>query len=165
MAQTKLGGSTVNTNGTLPVAGSAAPDFSLTGVDLKEVSLKNYEGKNIVMNIFPSIDTNVCAASVREFNKAVAAIDNTIVLSISKDLPFAMKRFCGVEGINKIAMLSDFKAKGFSESYGVEMTDGRLNGLFARAVVVIAPDGKIKYSELVSSIDDEPDYEAALAVL
>ncbi|CAN5377301.1 thiol peroxidase [soil metagenome] len=165
MSQTKLGENTVNTNGTLPAKGSIAPDFTLTGVNLKDVSLKDFSGKNIVLNIFPSIDTNVCAASVREFNKQATSLDNTVVISISKDLPFAMKRFCGAEGIDKVVLLSEFKNKNFSNAYGVEMIDGHMNGLHARAVVVIGPDGKVNYTELVPSIGQEPDYDAAIDAL
>jgi thiol peroxidase len=165
MAQTKLGENTVNTTGDLPATGSAAPDFKLTGIDLKDVSLQNYSGKTIVLNIFPSIDTNVCAASVREFNKLATSLDNTVVLSISKDLPFAMKRFCAAEGVKNVVMLSEFKNKNFSNAYGVEMTDGGLVGLHARAVVVIGKDGKVKYTEMVPSIGQEPDYDAALSAI
>ena len=165
MAQTQLGGNTVNTSGTLPAKGTKAPEFTLTGVDLKDVSLEKFAGKNVVLNIFPSIDTNVCAASVREFNKLATSLKDTVVLSIAKDLPFAMRRFCGAEGISNVVLLSDFKNKDFSNAYGVEMLDGAMNGLFARAVVVIGPDGKVKHSELVPSIGEEPDYDAALSVL
>jgi len=165
MAQTKLGESTVNISGALPVVGSKAPDFTLTGVDLKDVSLTKYSGKTVVLNIFPSIDTNVCAASVREFNRLATSLVDTVVLSIAKDLPFAMKRFCGAEGINNVVLLSDFKTKDFSKAYGVEMIDGALNGLLARAIVVVGPDGKVKHTELVRSIGEEPDYDAALSVL
>jgi thiol peroxidase len=165
MAQVKLGESTVNTSGNLPSVGSSAPDFSLTTTDFKQVSLKDYAGKNIVLNIFPSIDTRVCAMSVREFNKLAASTENTVVLSVSKDLPFAHKRFCGAEGINNIVMLSDFLDKGFSKDYGVIMTTGGMTGLHARAIVVIDPQGKVKYTELVPAIGQEPNYEAALKVL
>src|SRR5690242_20562257 len=120
MAQTKLGENTVNTNGNLPAVGSAAPDFTLTGLDLKDVSLKDFAGKNIVLNIFPSIDTRVCAMSVREFNKRASSLPETVVLCISKDLPFAFKRFCGAEGIDQVVSLSDFRNKNFSKNYGVE---------------------------------------------
>ncbi len=161
MAYIKLGEFVVNTSGNLPTKGSTAPDFTLTGNDLKDVSLKSFVGKNVVLNIFPSIDTRVCAESMREFNKRVAALNNTVVLCISKDLPFAMKRFCGSEGIDKVITLSDFRNKGFSKTYGVEMIDGDLAGLFARAIVVIADDGKVKYTELVPSIGQAPDYDAA----
>jgi thioredoxin-dependent peroxiredoxin len=165
MGQTKLGENTVNTLGNLPATGSTAPDFKLTGTDLKDVSLANFSGKTLVLNIFPSIDTNVCAASVREFNKLVTSLENTVVLSISKDLPFAMKRFCAAEGVKNVVMLSEFKNKDFSKAYGVEMTDGGLVGLHARAVVVVGKDGKVKYTEMVPSIGQEPDYDAALKAL
>ncbi|SKC75710.1 thiol peroxidase [Ohtaekwangia koreensis] len=162
MAQTKLGEAVVTTNGNLPAIGSTAPDFTLAGIDLKEYSLKDYAGKNIVLNIFPSIDTGVCATSVRTFNKRAAEKNNTVILSISKDLPFAFKRFCAAEGIDQVVSLSDFKNKGFSKSYGVEMVDGGLNGLLARCVVVIDQEGKIKYTEVVPTIGQEPNYDAAL---
>lgn len=165
MAQTKLGENVVNTSGNLPSVGSSAPDFTLTGLDLKDVKLKNFAGKNVILNIFPSVDTGVCATSVREFNKRAASLTNTVVLCISKDLPFAMKRFCGAEGIDKVVSLSDFRNKGFSTSYGVEMTDGGLTGLFARVVIVVGADGQVKYTELVPSIGQEPNYDAALKAL
>lgn len=165
MAQTKLGDTTVNTVGNLPAIGSVAPDFTLTGNDLKEVNLKNFEGKNVILNIFPSIDTGVCAASVREFNKQATSIDDTVILSISKDLPFAMKRFCGTEGIDKVITLSDFRNPDFGKKYGVDMIDGGLKGLYARAVVVIDKQGKVKHAELVSAIGQEPNYEAALKAI
>jgi thiol peroxidase len=165
MAQTKLGDTTVNTSGNLPPIGSAAPEFTLVANDLSEVSLRNFAGKNVILNIFPSIDTSVCATSVREFNKRAASVDNTVVLCIAKDLPFAFKRFCGAEGIDKVVTLSDFRNKGFSKSYGVEMTDGRMAGLHARCIVVIDPKGKIKYTELVPAIGQEPNYDAALKSL
>ena len=162
MGQTKLGEKVVNTDGNLPVVGSMAPAFTLVGNDLREVNSKNFTGKRIVLNIFPSIDTSTCAASVREFNKRASALNNTIVLCISKDLPFAMRRFCGTEGIDKVVTLSDFRDLGFSKSYGVVMIDGGMSGLFARAVVVIGEDGKVKYTELVPVVGQEPNYDAAL---
>ncbi len=165
MAQTKLGELVVNTMGSLPTVGSVAPDFQLTGNDLKDVSLKSFSGKNVVLNIFPSIDTGVCATSVREFNKRASALSNTVVLCISKDLPFAMRRFCGAEGIDKVITLSDFRSRGFTKSYGVEMTDGALAGLMARSVVVVDGTGKVKYHELVPAIGQEPNYDAALAAI
>jgi thiol peroxidase len=165
MAQTKLGEEVVHTNGELPAIGSTAPEFLLAGNDLTDMSVKNFSGKNIVLNIFPSIDTRVCAMSVREFNKRAAAANNTVVLSISKDLPYAFKRFCGAEGIDKVVTLSDFRNKGFSKNYGVEMLDGKMAGLFARAIVVIDPHGKVKHTELVPVIGQEPNYEAALNAL
>jgi thiol peroxidase len=165
MSQTKLGENVVNTNGALPSVGGSAPDFTLSGNDLKEVNLKSFSGKNVILNIFPSIDTNVCATSVREFNKRAANLNNTVVLCISKDLPFAMKRFCGAEGIDKVVTLSDFKSNDFVNNYGVKMTDGALNGLMARAIVVIDSTGKVKYTELVPQIGQEPNYDAALKAL
>jgi thioredoxin-dependent peroxiredoxin len=165
MAQTKLGDNTVNTVGNLPGVGSAAPDFTLTGNDLKDVNFKNFEGKNVVLNIFPSIDTGVCATSVREFNKRAASINDTVILSISKDLPFAMKRFCGAEGIDKVITLSDFRNPDFGKKYGVDMVDGGMKGLYARAVVVIDKQGKVKHTELVPAIGQEPNYEAALKAI
>jgi thiol peroxidase len=162
MAQTKLGENTVHTNGNLPPVGSIANDFTLTGIDLNDVSLSKFAGKNIILNIFPSIDTRVCAMSVREFNKQASSLDNTVVLCISKDLPFAFKRFCGAEGIDKVVSLSDFKKNGFAKDYGVEMIDGGMAGLLARAIVVIGKDGKVVYTELVPAIGQEPNYDAAL---
>jgi thiol peroxidase len=165
MAQTKLGEVTVHTSGELPAVGSIAPDFLLAANDLTDVSLKKFAGQNIVLNIFPSIDTGVCAMSVREFNKRAAEMHNTVVLCISKDLPFAFKRFCGAEGIDKVVTLSDFRNKGFSKDYGIEMLDGKMAGCHARAVVVIDRQGKVKYTELVPVIGQEPNYDAALAML
>lgn len=162
MAFTKLGEFVIKTSGDLPAVGSTAPDFILTGNSLEKVTLKDFAGKHVVLNIFPSIDTKVCAGSMREFNQRVASLNNTVVLCISKDLPFAMKRFCGAEGIDKVVTLSDFRDKGFSKTYGVEMTEGAMEGLFARVIVVIGPDGKVKYNEMVPSIGQPPDYDAAL---
>jgi len=166
MANITLGGKPATTVGTLPVAGAAAPDFKLVNAaDMSEVSLQNYAGKNIVMNIFPSVDTGVCATSVRKFNAEASNLQNTVVLCISKDLPFAMKRFCGAEGLNNVVTLSDFRNKGFSKTYGVEITDGAFEGLDARAVVVVGTDGKVKYTELVPEVGQEPNYAAALAAV
>jgi len=164
MAQTKLGENTVNTAGNLPAVGSTAPDFMLAGNDLREVSLKSFAGRNLILNIFPSIDTSTCATSVREFNKRAAATPNTVVLCIAKDLPFAMRRFCGAEGIDKdkVITLSDFRNKGFSKAYGMEMIDGGMSGLFARAIVAVSPEGKVVHTELVPVIGQEPNYDAAL---
>jgi thioredoxin-dependent peroxiredoxin len=162
MAQTKLGETVVNLNGNLPPVGSSAPDFLLTSTDLKEVSLKDFSGKNIVLNIFPSVDTRVCAMSVREFNKRAASAPETVVLNISKDLPYAFRRFCGAEGIDQVVSLSDFRNKGFSKSYGVEMTEGVMAGLFARCIVVIDKQGKVAYTQLVPVIGEEPNYDGAL---
>ena len=165
MAQTKLGPNLANTIADLPSLNSSAPAFVLTGNDMKDVSLSDFAGKNVVLNIFPSIDTNVCATSVREFNKRVASLDNTVILCIAKDLPFAMKRFCGAEGIDKAITLSDFRSRGFGKNYGVELTDSGFAGLFARAVIVLNPTGKVKHAELVPQIGEEPNYEAALKAL
>jgi thiol peroxidase len=165
MALTKLGPNDANTVGDLPSIGSSAVDFTLTGTNMKDVSLKDFAGKNVVLNIFPSVDTSTCASSVREFNKRVASIDNTVVLCISKDLPFAQKRFCGAEGIDRAVTLSDFRDRGFGKNYGVELVDGGFAGLLARAVVVIDSTGKVKYTELVPQIGQEPNYEAALMAI
>lgn len=165
MAQTKLGDNVAHTNGDLPAVGSTAPAFTLVANDLKEISSSAFAGRNVVMNIFPSLDTKTCAMSVREFNKRAANVANTVVLCISKDLPFANRRFCGAEGIDKVVTLSDFRNLGFSKAYGVEMIDSGMVGLFARCVIVIGPDGKVKYTEVVPTIGQEPDYEAALKAI
>ena len=162
MAQTKLGEAVVHTNGELPAVGSQAPDFVLSAPDLTEISLQQFKGKNIVLNIFPSIDTRVCAMSVREFNKRATSLDNTVVICVSKDLPFAFRRFCGAEGITNVVSASDFRDKGFSKNYGVLLTDGGFQGLHARAIVVIDPQGKVKHTELVPVIGQEPNYDAAI---
>lgn len=161
MAETKLGETVVHTSGTLPTPGSSAPDFQLTNAELKDVSLKDFAGKNVILNIFPSVDTRVCAMSVREFNKRAASAEDAVVVCVSKDLPFAQKRFCAAEGVANVVMLSDFRNKGFSKTYGVEMLDGGMYGLHARAIVVIDKNGKVKHSELVPAIGQEPNYEAA----
>lgn len=165
MAQTKLGENVAHTNGDLPAVGSTAPAFTLVANDLKEISSSAFAGKNVVMNIFPSLDTKTCAMSVREFNKRAANVENTVVLCISKDLPFANRRFCGAEGIDKVITLSDFRNLGFSKAYGVEMIDSGMVGLFARCVIVVGPDGKVKYTEVVPAIGQEPDYESALKAI
>lgn len=165
MAQTKFGDTVVNTVGSLPAVGSAAPDFVLTGTDMKDIRLADFAGKNVVLNIFPSVDTGVCATSVRKFNEHAAALANTAVVCVSKDLPFAMKRFCGAEGIDRVVAASDFRQRGFSRNYGVELADGPFAGLEARAVVVIDAQGKIRHTELVPAIGQEPDYQAALKAL
>ena len=165
MAQTKLGERVVNTSGELPAMGTKAPEFKLVGNDLKEVSTETYAGKNIVMNIFPSVDTSTCSTSVREFNKRAASLNNTVVLCISRDLPFAMRRFCGAEGIDKVVTLSDFRNYGFAKDYGVEMTEGGMKSLLARCIVVIGPDGNVKHTEMVPTIDQEPDYDSAIKAI
>lgn len=164
MAQVTFKGSPAQTVGDLPGIGSAAPDFTLVKQDLSEATLADYTGKKLVLNIFPSIDTGVCALSVKAFNTKAAGLENTAVLCVSVDLPFAHARFCGAEGIENVETASAFRAN-FGDHYGVTLADGPLAGLFARAVVVIDESGKVIYTELVPEIAQEPDYEAALAVL
>ena len=165
MASVTLGGNPVNTIGDLPAVGSAAPTFSLINADMAPVALEDYAGKNVVISVFPSVDTAVCATSVRTFNERAAALDNTVVLNVSADLPFAQKRFCGAEGIENVDTASCFRSNDFADAYGVRLVDGGFAGLCARAVVVVGPDGTVKYNELVSEIADEPDYNAAIAAL
>ena len=165
MSETKFLGNTVKLNGTFITPSVKAPDFTLVKGDLSNSSLKDYAGKFIVLNIFPSLDTSVCATSVRKFNQLAAGKDNTVVLAISKDLPFAQGRFCTAEGIENVIPLSDFRDNKFSEGYGVLMLDGPLAGLLARSVVVINPAGEVIYSELVPEITTEPDYDSALAAI
>ena len=155
----------INTNGQLPGVGSVAPDFKAVKADLSEVSLSEFKGKRVVINIFPSIDTGVCAASVRRFNQEASSLDNTVVLCLSKDLPFAQARFCGAEGLANVETLSAFRGDSFEKGYGLLMTDGPLQGLLARAVVVIDKGGKVVYTELVDDITHEPDYDRAIAAL
>ena len=161
MAQVTLGGNPIHTNGELPAVGSKLPNATLTGVDLKDVSLADVQGKK-VLNIFPSVDTGVCAASIREFNKRAAGLDGVSVLCISNDLPFAMKRFCGAEGIENVHNFSGFRSS-FASDFGVEVTDSGFAGLMARAVVVTDADNIVKYVELVPEIGQEPNYDAAIA--
>ena len=152
--------------GTFVTPGTKAPDFNLIKNDLSEYTLSENKGKYVVLNIFPSLDTGVCAMSVRRFNQMASELPNTTVLCISKDLPFAQSRFCTVEGIDNVVPLSDFRhISSFGEKYGVLMNDGPLQGLLARAVVVINPQGEVIYSELVPEITQEPDYEAILKVV
>ena len=165
MATITLGGNPTHTNGELPKVGSTAPDFKLAATDLSQISLEDYKGKRIVMNIFPSVDTGICAASVRHFNKDAAALEDTAVLCISRDLPFAQARFCGAEGLDNVATLSDFKDGSFGKEYGLAIADGAFEGLHSRVVLVLDADHKIIYSEQVPEIGQEPDYEAALGAL
>lgn len=165
MAATKFKGNPVNTCGDLPAAGAKAPDATLTGGDLGDVSISGFSGSKVVLNIFPSIDTPVCAASVRKFNETAASLENTKVLCISRDLPFAQGRFCGAEGIENVVMLSELRDSAFGEAYGVRIADGPLAGLFARAVVVIDPQGNVAYSQLVPEIAEEPNYDDVVACL
>ena len=165
MAQITLKGNPVNTIGTLPEVGSQAPDFKLTKTDLSDVSLKDFTGKRVVLNIFPSLDTGVCAASVRHFNADAEKLDNTVVLCVSLDLPFAHARFCTTEGLENVVNLSGLRTRSFGKDYGVLITDGPMAGLFSRAVVVLDENAKVIYTEQVPEIVQEPNYEAALAVL
>ncbi len=159
---TKFQGTPVQLAGEFVRVGDMAPAFELVKTDLTNLSLKEMRGKTVILNIFPSLDTGVCAASVRKFNKMAAELPDTVVLAISKDLPFAHARFCTVEGIENVVPLSDFRASDFDQKYGVLMADGPLKGLLARAVVVIDREGKIVYTELVPEITQEPNYEKAL---
>ncbi|MBF0200962.1 MAG: thiol peroxidase [Desulfamplus sp.] len=165
MADITLKGNPIKTIGTLPDVGAEAPDFKLAGKDLKEVSLSDFSGKTVVLNIFPSIDTPVCAASTRRFNKVAGESDNTVVLCISADLPFAHSRFCEVEGLENVIPLSTFRDKNFGADYGVTITTGPIAGLLSRAIVIINGDGKITYREQVPEISSEPDYDAALKTI
>ena len=165
MASITLGGTPVTTVGNLPEIGSKAPNFSLTAVDLSTKTLSDFSGKNIVLNIFPSVDTGTCATSVRKFNEKAAALTNTVVLCISRDLPFAQKRFCGAEGIENVEMLSDFENGAFGKEYQLEFADGPFKGLHSRAIVVIDENGNITHTEQVQEVADEPNYEAALKVI
>jgi len=165
MATITLKGGPVQTSGSLPAVGSQAKDFCLTGADLADVSLANYAGKRLVLNIFPSVDTGVCAASVRQFNKVVGNMSNTVVLCISADLPFALTRFCGAEGLSNVVTLSELRARSFGEDYGLRIFDGPLAGVFSRAVVVLDEAGKVIYTEQVPEITQEPDYAPVVALL
>lgn len=165
MSKTAFQGNPVSTSGNLPALGSVAPDFQLVKGDLSPVSLKDLAGKKVVLNIFPSIDTPVCAASVRRFNKEASSRENTVVLCISRDLPFASGRFCAAEGLGNVVTASEFRDQSFSQAYGVLITDSALAGLHARAVVVLDEQGKVKHTELVPEITQEPNYDAALASL
>lgn len=163
MATVTLKGNPFNTVGELPAVGSQAPAFTLTADDLSDLNLSDLSGR-VVLNIFPSVDTPTCATSVREFNSKAAALNNTTVVCVSKDLPFALSRFCGAEGIENVVTASAFRSS-FGEDYGLTITEGPLAGLCSRVVVVIGEDGNVLYTEQVAEIADEPDYEKALAVL
>jgi thioredoxin-dependent peroxiredoxin len=165
MAQITFKGNAIHTAGQLPEVGSQAPDFKITKSDLSETSLGDYRGKRLVMNIFPSIDTPVCATSVRRFNEAAGKLANTVVLCISRDLPFAHSRFCAAEGLKNVVTASEFRDSHFSGAYGVRIVDGPLAGLLARAVLVIDGSGKVIHTEQVPDIAQEPDYAKALAAL
>ena len=165
MAVITLGGNPIHTSGELPKSGTKAPPFTLVKDDLSVVTLNDFSGSKVIMNIFPSVDTDVCATSVRKFNEQASGLSNTKVLCISRDLPFAQKRFCGAEGLENIINLSDFREGSFGKSYGLEITDSVFTGLHSRAVVVIDENGTVLYSEQVPEIASEPNYEAALAAL
>jgi thiol peroxidase len=164
MATVTLRGNPINTSGELPAVGSKAPGFTVTGSDLSDITLDSFAGKNLILNIYPSVDTPTCAASTRAFNQKAAGRDDTVVLCVSQDLPFAFSRFCGAEGIENVKTGSVFRST-FLHDYGVEQVDGPLRGLAARAVVVVDPEGTVKYTELVPEIGQEPDYDSALAAL
>jgi thioredoxin-dependent peroxiredoxin len=164
MAEVTLRGNPIHTSGELPEVGATAPAFTLTGTGLGDVTQADFEGKSIVLNIFPSVDTPTCATSVRTFNERAAGLDDTVVLCVSADLPFALGRFCGAEGIENVTSASTFRST-FGEDYGMVMTDGPLAGVLARSIVVIGPNGVVKHTQVVPEIADEPDYDAALAAI
>lgn len=161
MAEITLKGNTINTSGNLPAVGTQATDFQLVANDLSVKTLADYKGKKVVLNIFPSLDTATCAASVRRFNKEASTLENTVVLCISKDLPFAQARFCGAEGLDQVHTLSDFRTD-FGKDYGLEIVDGPLAGLESRAVILLDENGKVTYTQQVPEIIDEPNYEEVL---
>lgn len=165
MASITLGGNPIHTSGNLPEKGTKATDFKLIRTDLSTASLSDFSGTRLVLNIFPSVDTGTCAQSVRTFNEQASKLDNTTVLCISRDLPFAQKRFCGAEGLENVVNLSDFKSGEFGKNYGLEMTDGPFAGLHSRVVIVLDENANVLYAEQVSEIADEPNYENALAAL
>ncbi len=165
MAKITFKGTPTTTQGDLPRAGSLAPDFTLTKTDLSDVTLSDFKGKRVVLNIFPSVDTPVCATSVRRFNQEASKLDNCVVLCVSRDLPFAHARFCGAEGLNAVVSVSDFRTGSFGGRYGVAIAEGPLKGLLSRAVVIVDEKGKVVYTQQVPEIAEEPDYAAALAAL
>ncbi|KJD34231.1 thiol peroxidase [Tamlana sedimentorum] len=165
MATVTLKGNAINTVGELPKIGSKAPDFMLTATDLSTKSLSDFNGIRLILNIFPSVDTGTCAQSVRQFNTEASELENTKVLCISKDLPFAQDRFCGAEGLDNVINLSDFKTGTFGKDYGVEFINGPLEGLLSRSVVVLNESGEVIHTEQVSETVDEPNYKAALEAL
>ena len=162
MANVTLQGNPIQTLGTLPEIGSKAPNFRLANSKLQDVSLEDYQGSKVILNIFHSVDTGTCASSVREFNKKVASLKNTKVLCVSKDLPFAQSRFCGAEGIENVEMLSDFRNGSFGNDYNLTFTNGPVEGLLSRSIVVLDENGIILHTEQVQEVVDEPDYEGAL---
>lgn len=162
MAKITLKGNPIQTSGDLPPVGAQAPDFRLTRTDLSDATLKDFAGKKLILNIFPSLDTGVCAASVRRFNQEAGALANTSVLCVSRDLPFAHNRFCSAEGLKNVVTLSELRDDSFGKSYGVRIMESGMAGLFSRAVVVVDGTGRVVYTEQVPEITHEPDYEAAL---
>ncbi|WP_339610714.1 thiol peroxidase [uncultured Planktosalinus sp.] len=162
MAQITLDGSPTTTTGELPEKGKTAPDFTLTKTDLSDISLQDYRGSRLILNIFPSVGTGVCSASVRRFNKEASKHENINVICISKDLPFALSAFCGAEGIKNVETLSDFKNNEFGINYGVRIESGIFQGLHARAIIVLDEEGRVVYNQLVPEIGQEPDYTEAL---
>lgn len=165
MANITLGPNPVTTTGELPAIGSIAPNFTATKTDLTDTSLSDYKGKNVILNIFPSIGTGVCSASVRKFNELASQMNNSVVISVSRDLPFAHAHFCEAEGIKNVIPTSEYKNNGFSDNYHVKMLDGKFEGLFSRCIVVIDEEGKVIYTEQVPTIGQEPDYDKALAAI
>ena len=165
MAAITLGGNPIHTTGELPTVGTKLADFTLVQTDLSIATMANFSGKKLVLNIFPSVDTGTCAASVRKFNESASALENTTVLCISRDLPFAQKRFCGAEGLDNVVNLSDFVTGSFGKANGLEITDGPLAGLHSRVIIVVDENGTITHTEQVTEIANEPNYQAALAVL
>jgi len=165
VAQVTLKGNPIETVGNLPAVGSAAPEFTLVKQDLSDLTLSSLRGKRVVLNIFPSVDTGTCAKSVRTFNQRAASLKNTQVVCVSADLPFALGRFCGAEGIDQVITASTFRCSEFGTQYGVRFTSGPLKGLLSRSVVVIDENGKVLHAEQVSETVNEPNYDAALAVL
>ncbi len=165
MATVTLGGNAIKTSGELPKVGSKAPNFELIKTDLSTATLADFAGKKLVLNIFPSVDTGTCAASVRAFNAKASSLENTLVLCISRDLPFAQKRFCGAEGLENVENLSDFKTGNFGKDYGLEISESAFAGLHSRVVIVLDENGLVKYTEQVPEIGNEPNYDAALASL
>ncbi|MCP5500763.1 MAG: thiol peroxidase [Leptospiraceae bacterium] len=165
MAEIKLKGNPIQTSGNLPAIGTKAPDFLLTKVNLSDVSLKDYEGKKLILNIFPSVDTAVCATSVRKFNEKASSLDNVAVLCISTDMPFAHSRFCGAEGIKNVDSLSELRNRNFGNDYGLRISTGPLAGVLSRCIIVLDEKGIVKYTEQVPEITQEPDYEKALQAI
>ena len=165
MATVTLKGGAIHTSGNLPAKGTKAPEFALTANDLSIKKLSDFAGSKLVLNIFPSVDTGTCATSVREFNREASELDNTKVLCVSRDLPFANARFCGAEGLNNVVSLSDFKTGDFGKAYGLDFIDGPLEGLHSRSVVVLDEKGTVLYTEQVAETTEEPNYKAALEAL